>query len=432
MIPLAKKLDVSRRHQISIFMESPVGQNLTFSRFGDVKIVDWPVKMYPEYHRDIENFRYELFWGRPMYKPQDMLNAWKRLSGVTRRMLNENFTEFKAQILDQKWDLVISDSLTITGLMISLFSNASLAVLHPSVPYNVDLVRRSIPDAWSYTPAMFVPKMTYDHRNLFDRVSTLWTDLMDVLVSSYADYRIIVPRFRPYHNGLSLHALSTTSNYFLYTHTEILDYSKPVTHDTISMGSSCNYEPVHLDPDLQTFIEDPSSKGTILVAFWHYIDWNNAPNSTLSHILSTLQRFPQYRIVLQFDYQKIGGHLWSAKWVPQQSLLNHPSTKLFVNHGGMKTLSETTCAGVPQIVVPFFYDQNRNGLMVEKSGCGRTFDKTNLITGRQNLGDLIQSILINDTYRKNAQRIKKLLIDRPMEPLDYEHRKLCIIIENVI
>ncbi|KXN69084.1 glycosyltransferase family 1 protein, partial [Conidiobolus coronatus NRRL 28638] len=62
------------------------------------------------------------------------------------------------------------------------------------------------------------------------------------------------------------------------------------------------------------------------------------------------------------------------KWAPQQSILHHPSTKMFLSHGGLDSIYESANAGVPILVLPFLADQPRNGVLVSENGIGDYID----------------------------------------------------------
>ncbi|KAI1785433.1 UDP-Glycosyltransferase/glycogen phosphorylase [Ganoderma leucocontextum] len=55
-----------------------------------------------------------------------------------------------------------------------------------------------------------------------------------------------------------------------------------------------------------------------------------------------------------------------TSWTPQQHILDHPATGLFLNHGGHNSVIEAICAGVSQIVWPFGSDQPLNAILVSE------------------------------------------------------------------
>ncbi|KAI8377906.1 uncharacterized protein BYT42DRAFT_572128 [Radiomyces spectabilis] len=67
-------------------------------------------------------------------------------------------------------------------------------------------------------------------------------------------------------------------------------------------------------------------------------------------------------------------HAWLMKWCPQVALLQHPSTVMFVSHGGLGSLHESLYAGKRLLVYPFFGDQPSNGLQAKYTGYGDVLD----------------------------------------------------------
>lgn len=57
-------------------------------------------------------------------------------------------------------------------------------------------------------------------------------------------------------------------------------------------------------------------------------------------------------------------------YAPLRTLL--PRSAAFVHHGGIGSAAQALAAGVPQLVVPYAYDQFDNGARLEKLGCGRS------------------------------------------------------------
>lgn len=63
-------------------------------------------------------------------------------------------------------------------------------------------------------------------------------------------------------------------------------------------------------------------------------------------------------------------HARLIKWAPQTAVLLHPSTALFVSHGGLGSWYESMYSGTRMIMFPFFGDQPANALITEQSGLG--------------------------------------------------------------
>ncbi|GAA5806586.1 hypothetical protein HPULCUR_012126 [Helicostylum pulchrum] len=70
------------------------------------------------------------------------------------------------------------------------------------------------------------------------------------------------------------------------------------------------------------------------------------------------------------SFRQGGKDILFLNWAPQMAILQHTSTRMFVTHGGAGSLYETSYAGVPVVVYPFFGDQDSAAVTSEKNGIG--------------------------------------------------------------
>jgi UDP:flavonoid glycosyltransferase YjiC (YdhE family) len=64
-----------------------------------------------------------------------------------------------------------------------------------------------------------------------------------------------------------------------------------------------------------------------------------------------------------------------SRFVPQEAILKHKSTKLHITHGGLESLFETIYTLTPALVMPFFGDQPGNSQLVVENNLGGMIDK---------------------------------------------------------
>jgi hypothetical protein len=74
--------------------------------------------------------------------------------------------------------------------------------------------------------------------------------------------------------------------------------------------------------------------------------------------------------IIQDMFNQVHPHARMIKWAPQTAVLLHPSTSLFVSHGGLGSWYESMYSGTRMIMFPFFGDQPANALTIERSGLG--------------------------------------------------------------
>jgi glucuronosyltransferase len=94
-----------------------------------------------------------------------------------------------------------------------------------------------------------------------------------------------------------------------------------------------------LPENLELFVSDPRSKGTIFIAFGTNVLWKFAPRRILDSFVGTLNTLREYRIIFVFNGEKIpqfADHVMVLRWSPQFDILSHPKTVLFISHGGLK------------------------------------------------------------------------------------------------
>ena len=110
----------------------------------------------------------------------------------------------------------------------------------------------------------------------------------------------------------------------------------------------------------------------------------------------------------------LGGNVRIISWIPQNDILGHPSTKVFVTHCGLNSFLESAYHGVSMVAVPLFGDQHRQASVVKLKGLGVSLDKNSMKP--QDLSETILEVINNRVYRENAQKISKLLRDRKRTP----------------
>jgi hypothetical protein len=78
---------------------------------------------------------------------------------------------------------------------------------------------------------------------------------------------------------------------------------------------------------------------------------------------------------VQDMFNRKNTHTRMIKWAPQKAVLLHPSTALFISHGGQGSWYESMYTGTPMILFPFFGDQPGNALIIERNGLGGILKK---------------------------------------------------------
>lgn len=114
-----------------------------------------------------------------------------------------------------------------------------------------------------------------------------------------------------------------------------------------------------------------------------------------------------YPVHAFFDKEGSSAAIQFINWAPQLAILSHPSTQVFVTHGGTGSIQEAYFGGVRLIVYPFFVDQIPNAITVEKFGTGMRLD----YRSTQQEATAIIANVAEDTlgqFQRNVDKFKAL------------------------
>lgn len=89
----------------------------------------------------------------------------------------------------------------------------------------------------------------------------------------------------------------------------------------------------------------------------------------------------------------LGENIKTLSWLPQNDILGHPKTRLFVGHAGMNGLLQAGYHGVPMICIPFFGDQFDNSIAAKYFGMAEILYKGAITT--ESLLNAISTVINN-------------------------------------
>ncbi|KAF5269283.1 hypothetical protein FQR65_LT02584 [Abscondita terminalis] len=135
-------------------------------------------------------------------------------------------------------------------------------------------------------------------------------------------------------------------------------------------------------------------------------------------ILDTLEAVP-FLVLWKFELDDLPNkpkNVITCKWVPQESVLEHPNIKLFITQGGLQSMEEAIYSFVPMIGMPFIADQFQNVQKMEAKGMGLSVDYKTL--NKDDFKSKIMEVITNPKYKKNVIEIGTLIQDQPMTGLE--------------
>ncbi|KAK5972135.1 UDP-glucoronosyl and UDP-glucosyl transferase [Trichostrongylus colubriformis] len=374
-------------------------------------------------HTSDENVVDKLFWFFEMTpkvfeKPHEI--------GLQYLMHSLNDQTFH-RIMNTKWDIVLLDEMFVTaqGAMALAFCKkygtklATFATTDLSGTFSIyrGFSRNPVTAPNYYTKGYDI--MTHDLRSFRLRLFSV----MDVIYEQYV-FGIASNRwFKKAGKVLNVH--STYEILYQASHASFTDfpsrygYTSSLGTDLINVGEHCQASR-ELPSDLRAFVEDPSSKGTIYIAFGSIVKWHAAKPEVISAFFDVLNSLTDYRIIFSYagpEVKNVSEHVKILPWAPQNDILAHNKTVLFFTHGGLKSIKEGICSSTKMLFLPFFADQPRNALFARSLGIAEVIYKKNIT--REELSLKINRVLTDSRFDTQIRKLNRQFLDHVIEPLEY-------------
>ncbi|XP_030843266.1 UDP-glucuronosyltransferase 2C1 [Strongylocentrotus purpuratus] len=208
-----------------------------------------------------------------------------------------------------------------------------------------------------------------------------------------------------------------------------VEFPFPITPNVIPVGGVTAEAPNDLPQELEDFIQSSGDDGIVVFTLSTYFaSVTTSRPHLLKMFIDALAKLPQkviiqLKVMPQYD---LPPNIKALPWLPQNDLLGHPKTRLFMYHGGNNGFYEAVYHGVPIVVVPFIADQFDTAVKVTSHGMGLQLDKRTL--SADYIHKHVAEVLGDEKYSLAAKRLSTILRSRPMEPVD----RAAFWIEHVI
>ncbi|CAD5221876.1 unnamed protein product [Bursaphelenchus okinawaensis] len=350
-------------------------------------------------------------------------------SDVKFHELLDSEREALEKLVNQPWDLVVADDI------FSVHAWAiALRLKQRGVPFILYSTSGQVASATTQTMALgrnpiikqfMFPDMPvdsdghYQHVNFWDRLGAFVKVFHEVAGFDYILQHTMssFERFGVYDfSWLKLHK---ESSYIFTDSMNKLGWPQTEGQDLINIGGVCKDYEILEDEDLKNFVEN-SKKGVIYIAFGNYADWNHAPKRILDSFSEAMVKLADYNFVFSFNGNVSAmpqmEHIKYVKWAPQAGILNHKKTKLFISHGGLKSLKEGICSKTPLVMMPISAEQVHNAhmlLALKWGGFVNKFTVTGPILYRE-----IMNVISNKNYQQKIDETADFLVDLPISALE--------------
>ncbi|XP_057692643.1 UDP-glucuronosyltransferase 2C1-like [Corythoichthys intestinalis] len=313
-----------------------------------------------------------------------------------------------------KYDVVLTDLGVGGGAMLAKLLKVPLI-------YNVrwTLLGEShdiiAPSPLAYTPflaAQLTDKMTFSQR-VFNVLYYTFGYLTTKFISE-PHYKPIVKHY--FGSDVDYTTLFLDADIWLMRNNFVFEFPRPTLPNIVYMGGFQCKPPKHLPADLEEFVQNSGDHGVVIMTLGTLV--GTLPEDMTEEIAAAFAQLPQ-KVIWRYLGPKpanLGNNTLLVKWLPQNDLLAHPKTRVFVTHGGINGVQEAIYHGVPIVGLPLFFDQHDNLNRIRAKGGAENVDIVML--DRHIFVDALLNVLHNSSYRENMQRLSRLQRDQPMKPMD--------------
>ncbi|CAH1801958.1 unnamed protein product [Owenia fusiformis] len=332
------------------------------------------------------------------------------------------------KIASSKFDLIFADDAVFFPRLVSAYFNIPMIVYSNWGPMSIDpnfIPRYNLAYVHAFFPATFTDEMTFTERFMnvveFWRIKWTWYDMYNRFISicrehSYGD---ACDNIRDAYKTISL---------IMMNRNDAVHYPAPYMPHIISVeGFFLKSETEPLETEYRNIIKEAGEQGIIVASF----------GSTLRRLSPKMREkfataFAAMPQTVIWSYEGpppkgLGNNTIVNKWIPQESLLAHPSTKLFVTHCGASALFQALHYGIPTVGLPFFWDQPFNcHKLTHKIMSGKTVMP--IETTSEELKNAMQEVINDERYKHNANKTADIYHSQPIDP----KKKLVYWIEYVI
>ncbi|XP_044187174.1 UDP-glucuronosyltransferase 2A2-like [Thunnus albacares] len=315
---------------------------------------------------------------------------------------------------EAKYDVVLTDPFLGGGVLLAhrlglpLVFNVRWTVME-------DGHHTVAPSPLSYVP---IPgsELT-DRMSFWQRVKNVFFSLMVLHVRVIIEDSHYTP-FVHRHFGPDVHydELVQAADVWLMRTDFTFEFPRPTMPNVVYMGGFQCKPSKALSQDLEDFVQSSAEHGVIIMSLGTLV--GNLPEDIAEHVAAAFAQLPQ-KVIWRHTGKRpstLGNNTLLLDWLPQNDLLGHPKTRVFVAHGGTNGLQEAIYHGVPIVGIPLMFDQDDNLFRMRARGVAKVLDINTL--HKDNFLEAVKEVLHQPSYRENMQELSRLHRDQPLKPLD--------------
>ena len=227
----------------------------------------------------------------------------------------------------------------------------------------------------------------------------------------------LLQRFAPEVNSW-LELVQRSTVLYIVTRDYLLEWPEPQMPNVIHTPGVTTHPPGVLPQQLKDLM-DAATDGAIILSFGSLT--GQLPAEIINKFLVAFEQLRQ-TVIFKFGgrnsktHSNVPKNVHLLPWLPQNNLLGHPNTVLFITHCGNNGQYESLYHGVPMLGFPLFAEQHHNAFRMVDHGYG--IDMNILTFTADELVNNIYKVLHEKSFNMATQKASDILKSRPMTAQD--------------
>lgn len=357
-----------------------------------------------------------------------LIKFWRQKSKISTKELEQASNKFSDYYLfnDRLFQTVKSLNISlavIDGNPTSIFF--SIFAYKLNIPFL--LLGLHIQPYWHRTPwapSVFPHRLfTFSEKMTFlQKLRNLYSTTYDYVYPIGSPSRS-VKEYVPERLGIDFNYLMKNCELFIIDTDIYLDFALSALPNVKYIGGLATSPARPLKGDILEFMNS-SKYGVIIVSSGSFVSWTEDHENKMAEAFRQIK----YDVIwkqsnLSYSHQNI----LLTKWLPQNDLLAHPQTKLFITHCGNSGQYESLYHAIPMIGFPIFGDQPYNCNRMKVKGYGISMDMYNYNV--EELVKNIEKVIENSKYKKNIARMSQIFHSQKERPTERAARHIDEIIK---
>ncbi|XP_040186831.1 UDP-glucuronosyltransferase 2A2-like [Rana temporaria] len=341
------------------------------------------------------------------------LQTGTQMSTVALGAIFEN-KEVMERLTNAGFDLILADPYNVAGVMLAHHLKLPIVFFGRWMPTE-DIHFAIAPSPLSYVPVInsrVTDKMAFHERVKNVALYYLYLGAAHLLI--YPAYDKLAQRYL--NTDIGVFEMYKRADIYLMKVDFVFEFPRPTMPNAMYIGGFQCRPPKPLPEDIQRFM-DSSEQGVVVFSLGTII--KKLPLHIAREFAAGLAQLKE-RVIWRYSGEPLdtlGNNTMTVDWLPQNDLLSHPNTKVFLAHGGENGVYEALYHGVPIVGFPLFGDQYENLLRLKTRGAAVLLENLQDLTAKD-IFDAVRTVIDDPSYSQAMRHLSELHRDTPVPPRD--------------